>query len=174
MADVSVRPALPGDAARIGAIHAHTMRLAVEAGTGAVTDIVFEPAEFARQWGAAIAAAPSPLHRVLAALEGTEVVGFAAIAPAAGDLPQDAPQAEVVALEVDPDRARAGHGSRLLAACVDILRQQNADRVLVWAVQGEDVRVRFLQSAGFAPLGVRRSFAVGSGTITQVAWHAAL
>ena len=90
------------------------------------------------------------------------------------DLVADPPEAEILALEVDPARCRSGHGSRLLAACVDILRQQNAGHVMTWAVQGDDPRARFLSSAGFAPLGLRRKWQVGSGTVSQIAWHAAL
>jgi len=180
VADVSVRPALPADSERIGAIHAETLRLAAEAGLG--RDLPDEaadglgPAAFAAQWRAAIDAPPTPLHRVLTALDGQVIVGFAALAPADGDLPHAgaALQAEIVALEVAPDRVRAGHGSRLLAACAEILRQQDAVAVLTWCVQGDQARTRFLTSAGFAPLGVRRRFAVGDGEITQIAWHTTL
>ena len=175
MADVSVRPALPSDAGRIGAIHAATMRLAVEAGLGALPpglDATLAPAARAERWGTAIAAPPSPSPRVLAALEGNAVVGFPALAPAE---PIDgAPAHEIVALEVAPDRTRAGHGSRLLAACVDVLRQLGAPDVLVWCVRGDEPRTRFLSSAGFAPLGVRRSFDVAGSELVQLAWHAGL
>ena len=182
MADVSVRPALPADAPAIGTIHAATMRLAVEAGLREALDpeiaAGFDPAGFAGQWEEAIATPPSPLHRVLTALDRATVVGFAAIAPVDEEvragLDADPPEAEILALEVDPAHGRSGHGSRLLAACVDILRQQNAGHVMTWAVQGDDPRARFLSSAGFAPLGMRRKWQVGSGTVSQIAWHAAL
>ena len=177
MADVSVRPALPADAGRIGAIHATTMRLAVEAGLRAPIED-FDPAAFAAQWEAAITSPPSPLHRVLTALDRTVVVGFAAIAPVEDDVRSgvegDAPEAEILALEVDPDHGRSGHGSRLLAACVDVLRQQSAGHVMTWAVQGDDPRARFLSTAGFAPLGLRRTWQVGDGAVSQIAWHAAI
>lgn len=182
MADVSVRPALPADSQRIGEIHAATMRLAVEAGLRESLDpelaAGFDPAAFASRWEQAVAAPPSPLHRVLTALDRSAVVGFAAIAPVEESvrtgLEGDPPEAEILALEVDPAHGRSGHGSRLLAACVDVLRQQNAGHVMTWAVQGDDPRARFLSSAGFAPLGMRRTWQVGDGTVSQIAWHAAL
>jgi GNAT superfamily N-acetyltransferase len=182
MADVSVRPALPADSQRIGEIHAATMLLAVEAGLREPMEPgiarSFDAAGFASQWEQAIAAPPSPLHRVLTALDRSAVVGFAAIAPVEESvrtgLEGDPPEAEVLALEVDPAHCRTGHGSRLLAACVDVLRQQNAGHVMTWAVQGDDPRARFLSSAGFAPLGMRRTWQVGNGTVSQIAWHAAL
>lgn len=180
MADVSVRPALPDDAVRIGAIHATTMRLAVEAGLrGSPNPAGFDPAgfdaaAFAARWEVAIVTPPSPLHHVLTALDRATVVGFAAIAPVEDDVGAGLPEAEILALEVDPAHGRAGHGSRLLAACVDVLRRQSAGRVLTWAVQGDDARARFLSAAGFAPLGLRRTWLVGDGTVSQIAWHAAL
>ncbi|MGM0385872.1 MAG: N-acetyltransferase family protein [Actinomycetota bacterium] len=182
MADVSVRPALPADSWRIGEIHAATMLLAVEAGLHVPLDPgitgAFDADAFASQWERAITTPPSPLHRVLTALDRSTVVGFAAIAPveeAVRTGPEgDPPEAEILALEVDPSHGRSGHGSRLLAACVDVLRQQNAGHVMTWAVQGDDPRARFLSSAGFAPLGMRRTWQVGDGTVSQIAWHAAL
>ena len=41
---------------------------------------------------------------------------------AAGSASTSPPAAEVFALEVDPRHTRGGHGSRLLAACVDLSR----------------------------------------------------
>lgn len=181
--DVSVRPALPRDAEAMGRIQVATMRHALEAGLGVpVPPTVasrLDAAAFAAAWAHAIDAPPSPRHRVLTALAGATVVGFAALgprtdAPGERQLASELPEAEILALEIDPTHGRAGHGSRLLAACVDVLRRQNATRVLTWAVQGDDVRTRFLASAGFAPLGLRRRWSVGQDTVTQIAWHATI
>lgn len=201
MADVSVRPALPEDAPAIAAIQALTLPAALRAGLGAEPPPAvvarLRADGFAPAWHEAVAHPPSDLHRVLVALADTAVVGFAALAPASGPLLTEdalgaaaavpdaipgadgrvdlAAEAEIVALDVHPGRARAGHGSRLLAACVDVLRQQGARRVQTWCVIGDDARARFLASAGFAPLaGFRRSFAVGDGIVSEAAWHAAL
>src|SRR5690625_7874960 len=73
---------------------------------------------FASSWRNAITRPPSAAHRVFVACAGPAVVGFAAAAPA--HFHPDSARAdsvEIVALIVDPPRQRAGHGSRLLAAC---------------------------------------------------------
>ncbi|MDD9206040.1 GNAT family N-acetyltransferase [Georgenia sp. 10Sc9-8] len=199
-ADVSVRPALPEDAATIGDLHARTLRATLAAGTGAelpaeVRDAV-DGAALARSWRTAITSPPSDAHRVLSACAGPSVVGFAAIAPAEVPVPvapataegaaapapeeQDEPAppagtvGEILALEVPAAHARSGHGSRLLAACVDLLREQGATRAQTWAVRDDESRTRFLSSAGFAPVGVRRSLDVGGAEVVEICWYAEL
>lgn len=176
MADVSVRPALPEDAHAVGHVHAATFAAVIEAGIGEPFQI--DPSTFEAQWGRAISTPPSAKHRILVALEGVRVVGFAALAPTEQLIPDadgdKGPAAEIVALEIAEDKRREGHGSRLLAACADILRQTGAESVQAWCVAGDETRERFLISAGFAPRGVRRSYDVGGSTLTENAWHAAL
>ena len=72
-------------------------------------------------------------HRVLVALSGGELVGFAAIGPSEGAEPQ---VGELVALVVAPASQRAGHGSRLLNAAADRLRQVGFEQVVVWVITG--------------------------------------
>lgn len=82
--------------------------------------------------------------------------------------------AEIVALEVPAKFGRRGHGSRLVAACVDLARQEGATHVQTWAVQGEESRVRFLDACGFAPVGLRRVSDVGGKRLVELAWYAEL
>lgn len=210
--DVSVRPALPEDAAALGDVHARTLRATLAAGTGAdlPADVAgaVDPGALAAAWSAAIVSPPTRAHRVLTALAGGQVVGFAAFAPAtdpvevtpaqdaepdghassvgtddpagtdvpAGtDAADDAPAvAEILALEVPAAHARRGHGSRLLAACADLLRDQGTTRVQVWAVEGDESRARFLAEAGFAPAGLRRRLQVGAAELVETCWYADL
>src|SRR6187431_2846890 len=110
-ADVSARPAVPGDESAIAAIQVAAWRSWMgEAADALPSD------EIESQWAAAIVSAPSRKHRVFVATDGPRVVGFAALAPT-----------EIIALEVAPEHRRQGHGSRLLAACVDTLRITNAE-----------------------------------------------
>lgn len=176
MADVSVRPALSNDAQRIGSIHAENFAAMIRVGSG--ESVTMDSSSFEEQWGAAIAEPPSAKHRVLVALEDLRVVGFAALAPTEELIPDadgdEGPPAEIVALEVAMEDRRQGHASRLLAACADILRQTGASGVQMWCVAGDEPRERFLVAAGFAPRGVRRTYEIGTGTITENAWYAAL
>lgn len=202
--DVSVRPAVPEDAAHLADIHARTLRASLQAGTGTElgADVAarLSPEQLQGSWAAAIAERPTPLHLVLTAVAGAQIVGFAAMAPAEAPVavaateapandgaapagPADpgtpgaqAPQSvvEILALEVPAAHGRAGHGSRLLAACADLARERGVTRLQTWAVQGDEARARFLAGAGFAPLGVRRVLDLGERSVVEICWHAAL
>lgn len=198
-ADLSVRPALPEDAPFLGSIQARTFKASLTAAVGDLTPEVvaaIDPVALSRFWAAAITAPPSPRHRVLTAVAGAQVVGFAAFAPAEvpvevastdrggaapggetaghGEPPAAAVVAEILALEVPAAHARRGHGSRLLAACADLLRDQGATRVQTWTVQDDESRTRFLGQAGFAPAGLRRVLDVGGSQVTEICWYADL
>lgn len=162
---------------------------------------VLDAEHFASQWHQAITAPPSGRHRVLTALDGARVVGFTAYAPAevlveikAAEPEQDqndpgtaelqdrsapsdarAPStAEILALEVPAAEQRRGHGSRLLAACADLLRDQGIERVQVWIVRDDESRTRFLAEAGFAPAGARRTLDVAGDEVEEICWYAGL
>ena len=176
MADVSVRPALPEDAPIIGAIHAANFSYLIRIGSGET--IHLDPSSFEDQWAEAIEEPPSAKHRTIVALDDSRVVGFAAIAPTEELIPDadgdDGPPAEIVALEVEIGDRRKGHASRLLAACADILRQTGATSVQFCCVDGDTSREKFLTTAGFQPRGVRRTYDLGGGMLTENAWHATL
>src|SRR5690625_295784 len=148
-ADVSVRPSLPEDAPRVGEIQVAAWRHAALLPAEALAGL--DPAAFAAAWGEAITSPPSAKHRLLTALDGPALVGFAALAPAAERT------GEIVTLEVDPAYHRKGHGSRLLAACTDVLRATAASHVRTWVLAEDTDRAAFFTAAGFAPLGVGRS-----------------
>ena len=81
--------------------------------------------------------------------------------------------AELTALAVSPDHQRAGHGSRLLAAAVDLARVDGAGVLLVWAVRGDESLTRLLAGAGLVPTGASRSLPVGRG-VTEACWGASI
>ena len=157
-ADVSARPAVPGDETAIAQIQIAAWRGWMGA---AVDDLPSQ--DIHDQWAAAISQAPSRKHRVFVATDGPHVVGFAALAPT-----------EIVALEVAPEHRRAGHGSRLLAACVDTLRMANAEEVRAWALEGDAAREAFLADAGLGIGGVRRVLAGPDGDLAERLWRASL
>ena len=157
-ADVSARPAVPGDEDAIAAIQLACWHAWLGEGIDAV------PADQVRaQWAAAIVAPPSRDHRVFVACDGPRVVGFAAITPG-----------EIMALEVAPEHRRAGHASRLLSACIDTLRQQGREEVRAWTLEGDEARRAFLTSAGMAEGGVRRTLEGPSGELVELMYRAGL
>ena len=164
--DAGVRRARPDDAPAVGAVHAaswladYTELLPRRAAS-------VDAAALAASWAQAITAPPTDRHRVMVATAGPDVVGFVAFGPSADDDAEVAADAEVVALLVDPGSQRRGHGSRLLNATVDTLREQGAGRVRIWVPEVDAPRLAFVQAAGFAPDGAGRVLdAAGDGTTT--------
>lgn len=161
-----VRAADPRDADAIGRLQARAWAENHAAALGAqVTAIDAE--NMARIWADAISGPPTAAHRVLVARDGEEVVGFAATAP-------DGSATEIVALEVDPARTGLGHGSRLLAACVDLARDGGAGSILCWVLEDDGARAGFLRAAGLAPDGVRRTLDIAGRGVREERWAAAL
>jgi GNAT superfamily N-acetyltransferase len=165
-ADVSVRPAVPGDEVAITEVQLAAWRATHADVVGADVLDGLDPSGLQERWRAAIVRPPTPEHRVLAACEGATVVGFAAVAPlppAADDAlgAQGAPGGELVSLEVAPASRRTGHASRLLAAVVDGLRQDGADHLVAWVLDGDAARGQFLRAAGLGPDGTVRTLATG-------------
>ncbi|MGL5928125.1 MAG: GNAT family N-acetyltransferase [Dermatophilaceae bacterium] len=149
-ADASVRTARPNDAPAVGLVQAVVFR---EIYTGRVPDDVcaaFEPEAFARVWRDSLAAPPAGVHRLLVACAGEQVVGVVAVGPSQD--PDAGPtQGEVTLLAVHPDARRQGHGSRLLNAAVDVLREAGAETVAAWLLADDEAGRAFLGSSGLAP-----------------------
>lgn len=119
-----------------------------------------DPSDLAMVWASGILNPPTTGHRLLVAVEGSDVVGYAAIGPSQ-DPDAVAGTGELLALEVDPAQQRGGHGSRLLAAAVEHARAGGLDTVLVWCPLDDEPRRGFLQSAGWAPDSAYRDLDVG-------------
>lgn len=169
-ADVSVRPGIAGDARSIAAIQAAAWRDSYADILPADALAALDVDAMQTTWHAALTQPPTAKHRMFTACAGPVVVGFAALAP----VPDAATTAEIVALEVSPARRGDGHGSRLLAACADVLRQTGAETVRTWVLTGDDRRGEFLTSAGLAPSGIVRTLDVLGTEVTEEAWVASL
>lgn len=166
-ADVSVRPAVPEDDAAVTRVQLRAWRVSHAEVLGADALEALDVSAVREQWATAITAPPSPAHRVLVACDGPRVVGVAATAPT-----EDG-GTEVLALEVDPDHQQGGHGSRLLAACVDLAREDGARHVVTWVVDGDPARERFLAGSGLGPDGGERQLTTAGGsTVAERRWFA--
>ncbi|WP_448629682.1 N-acetyltransferase family protein [Cellulomonas soli] len=180
-ADVSVRPAVPGDERAIAHLQLAAWRTAHAAVLAGALDRLDEDA-MSGQWAQAIATPPGRGFRVLVACQGAAVVGVTSVAPVAAPegAPLAAPGGVILALEVDPAHQRAGHGSRLLAAAVDLLRQDGADQVHTWVLDGDEGRTAFLSGAGLGPDDAVRELARGTApdgsdlTVRERRWYAAI
>jgi GNAT superfamily N-acetyltransferase len=180
-----VRPARADDAAEIARIQLATWRVAYRR---ILPRHVLERLDedwIARRWRTAIEDPPTPNHRVLVAIEQADeshVVGFAASGPAdeqalaPGEDPTAlaGPVGAITDLLVEPRWGRRGHGSRLLAASVDLWRSDGVDRAVAWAYEADPATRKFLTSAGWEPDGATRALDVDDQLIPQLRLHVAL
>ncbi|GGO31177.1 GNAT family N-acetyltransferase [Micromonospora parathelypteridis] len=177
-----VRPARPEDAGEIARIQLATWRVAYRRILPRHVLDNLDEAFLARRWSAAVLEPPSAAHRVLVAVEQAEqsyLVGFAASGPADGEAlapgePADALGPDVAAvtdLLVEPRWGRRGHGSRLLAATVDLWREDGLSRAVAWAFDGDEATRKFLTSTGWEPDGAARALDVDDMLVPQVRLH---
>jgi GNAT superfamily N-acetyltransferase len=172
-----VRPARPDDGPVIARIQLVTWRTAYRSLLPAAVLDEWDDDAATAAWRAA-ATPPTPGHGVLVALEGDTAVGFLAFGPAelTGDERShpDGPTTEIGTLLVEPRWGRRGHGSRLLAAVVDIARASGAGRLQTWVLEPDTVSAGFLSSAGWAPDGWARTLDTGATPLREIRWHTLL
>lgn len=167
--DRTVRPALPSDAEAIA-------RLQYAALQQILTEELLPPSqEIQVQWEATLAQPAPQGCATLVAIHGTQVAGFALALPGKpiDEIPRKRPAipagTEIAALEVAPDFQRSGHASRLLSAVKDTVGVNN---LRIWVADADEARQRLVQSAGFAPAGVRRRLGEGEHAVTEHLWWA--
>ncbi|MEU0241604.1 GNAT family N-acetyltransferase [Nocardiopsis sp. NPDC006198] len=133
--------------------------------------------QFHEQWTAALESPPTSRHRLVVATDEVggvrTVTGFAAFGPAGDPDLWPATDAEVFALHVDPERAREGHGSRLVNACVDHLVDDGFGTVHVWVPEADNALRAFFEASGWRADGARREIDLGS-PLPMVRLHAAI
>ncbi|NJC68260.1 GNAT family N-acetyltransferase [Planosporangium thailandense] len=180
-----VRPARPDEAGEIARIQLTTWQVAYRRLIPRQVLDELDAGWLAERWREAITAPPSPRHRVLIAIEQAEdssqatahPVGFLAAGPAdeAALAPGEEPLAvDVVAvtdLLVEPRWGRRGHGSRLLAAAVDLWRSDGFQTAVAWAYDRDPATRGFLGSAGWEPDGARRALDVDDLLVPQLRLH---
>ncbi len=175
MTAILVRLARPEDTAELGALQLRSWRSGYSARLpGGVLDALSEN-DLAAGWREAVNSPPSGRHRVLVAAEGARIVGFAALAPAVDPDLAEGAEGELVTLAVDPAVGRQGHGSRLLNAAMDFLRDDGFGAAVTWALASDETLRAFLQDTGWAPDGAWRDLETPSGeTVRQVRLHTSL
>ena len=179
-----VRPARPEDAAEIARIQLATWRSAYRRMFPAHVLANLDEAYLERGWTEAITARRTGRHRVLIAIEqgeaGRTTVGFAAAGPADEQAlaPEEPPLGEDIAavtdLLVEPRWGRRGHGSRLMAATVDLWRADDFKGAVAWAYDADAAMKKFLASTGWEFDGAGRALDVDDMLVPQLRFHVAL
>ena len=133
--------------------------------------------DFAERWQASIHRPGDARNRVLVALDGDDIRGFAVTGPASDPDADPIADGEIAELTVEPDHRRQGHGSRLLQASVETLQSDRFTRGVVWIASADDATRTFVTEAGWAPDGAHRELDLrgdGAVRVKQVRLHTAL
>lgn len=183
MADASVREARVGEGGDLARIQRAAWGRAGSGLPAAVLDRLVAD-DVVSMWARSIEAPPTPGHHVLVAAEQTWLVGFAAFGPAEierpapgdGDLEpagprHSGPTAEIATLLVEPRFARRGHGSRLLAATVDLARVDGVTRLITWVPEDDPSATSFFTSAGWAEAGLIRTLDADGTPLREICLH---
>jgi GNAT superfamily N-acetyltransferase len=143
MAHITLRPALPGDAAAIGAV----FDAAVRAGWTYLGGLVDEPMFSSEDWEQLVADHMTPNVLLVAVDETEAVVGYTAVHPEDGEL---------FLLFVHPAYAGRGIGRALLGAAHDALRTAGCREVFLFVHEHNERALAVYAAAGYRPDGADR------------------
>jgi ribosomal protein S18 acetylase RimI-like enzyme len=175
--EVRVRVAVPADATAIARVQVASWRERYDGILPAEVVDAMDANEFAVRWTESLQRPGDARNRVLVALDGDAVRGFAVTGPSPDPDADPVGDGEIAELTVDPAHRGAGHGSRLLHAAVETLRADRFVRGVVWVAASDDATRRFVTDAGWSPDGAHRELDLrGDGTVRvkQIRLHAAL
>jgi GNAT superfamily N-acetyltransferase len=174
MAEATVRPAVPTDAAEIARIQLATWRAAYQDLLPAEVLDALDADEAETTWRHTIEQGPA---RVFIATEGQWHVGFVAAGLSPQDESADAsgtpvPDADRVALVstllVEPRWGRRGHAGRLLAAAGEAMLGDGLARGISWVAEADKASLGFWARAGWATDGTVRTLDAGGRPLREV------
>lgn len=140
---ITLRPAVPTDAAAIGAV----FDAAVRAGWAYLGDLATEPLFTPQDWDQLVADHRPPNVLLVAVDDAAGVVGYTAVHPADG---------EMFLLFVHPGYARRGIGRALLAAAHDALRAATCAEAFLFVHEQNERALAVYTAAGYRPDGSDR------------------
>lgn len=183
-----VRHATPADAAQIGQLTARSMHETIVCAIGRPlspdTRALFDVSRFTKTWAETLSALPSTEHQVFVAISDGEIRGLSAIVPttpfdfpadhpAAPELPQTRRAFEITNFDFDSAHFTEDHAARTLAAITDSIGKPDTELYL-WVFPSSENIVRFLDKAGFAPLGYQRELEIDGCVCAQHLWWTTL
>ncbi|MDX6256896.1 MAG: hypothetical protein QOJ11_3230 [Frankiales bacterium] len=170
-ADVSVREATASDVSAIAEVQVTTWREAY--GNILPRDVLdgLDPAQVEARWRESIESRSIARAHALVAVDDGRMVGIAAVSPATDEDEDPATTAELGPLLVLPAVQGKGHGSRLLAAAIDLLRADGVSRAVCWVFQGDSGAQTFYETAGWALDGATRDLDAAGTLVREVRMH---
>lgn len=181
-----VREARAGEESDIGRIQRDAMvevLLAVHKEEAAGLAQTLDADQMGRAWAEPVHSGIQADRGVLVAEDDGDVVGFTSFYVDPTPLPENTPvagvtvdpgAAQLLAFEVDSKHRNRGHGSRMLSAIADTCRENKIPGLAMWIVAQDDPKLKFFQTAGFAPVGVRRYLQTPAGDVVEHLWYAEL
>ncbi len=174
MAQAAVRTAVPADVAEIARVQVTTWQTGYADILPPDVLAALDVSSAAEQWLQTIEQGPAS---VLVATEGDWLVGFCCTGPspesesaAANGVP--APDADTIGLVatllVEPRWGRREHGTRLLAAALDLLRAEGMTRAIAWTPEQNKAGKGFFRRAGWTPDGVLRTLDAGGVPLREI------
>ena len=160
----SVRLAWPHEAAEIAALQRRAWAAQLPTDLAQALLASVSESEMTEAWQTAIARPPQASYRVLVAVAAGRVVGFASTMPSPDEDIDPGADGQIEEFVIDPAAQQRGHGSRLLNACADTLRSDGFRRCYCWVAE-DDVPLRFLEGAGWAPDGAEREIGTEDGSV---------
>ncbi|HET9560843.1 MAG TPA: GNAT family N-acetyltransferase [Propionibacteriaceae bacterium] len=152
----SVRLAWPAEASSIAELQRRSWAIQWPADFAELMLRSVSLMEMTDSWRSAIERPPQAAFRVLVAIDGERVVGFATTVPSQDADADPSLDGAIEEFVVDPAAQHRGHGSRLLNACADTLRADGFGRACCWVNAGDEALHRFLTAAGWAADGATR------------------
>lgn len=170
-ADVSVREATASDVSAIAQVQVTTWRQAY--GNILPRDVLdgLDPGQVESRWRESIEDSSNARSHALIAVGDGEIVGVAAVTPSTDDDEDPATTAELGPLLVLPRAQGNGHGSRLLAAAMDLLRLDGISRAVCWVFQSDSGTQTFYETAGWGLDGAARDLDAAGTLVREVRMH---
>jgi len=146
---VMIRLASPADVPSIAALNVRSWQTAYR---GHISDgflNALDPAQGVAWWSQVVV---DPSVAVLVAVDSTSLIGFCSFLASRDD---DAPHStcELATLYVDPGRLRAGCGTALVSAVIDMARERAFQELSLWVLSSNSVARAFYEAIGFTSDG---------------------
>jgi ribosomal protein S18 acetylase RimI-like enzyme len=161
---ITVREATANDKTSVARVHVRSWQVAYR---GLIADEYLDQMKVedrAARYTFETGDASSPT--TIVAIDGGSLLGFATFGPSPDvDVSE---MGELFALYVDPDSWRRGIGTTLITEARSHLRDMVFTKAILWVLEGNDLAVRFYESHGWLPDGLRRQHVVWGVTVNEL------
>lgn len=161
-----LRTVQPSDARGIAEVHVAAWKTAYR---GLLPDDTLKRLsvdEAEKHWRARLA---EPWGEILVLTRDGEIVGYVGYGPTRDEGADLERVGEIYVLYVAPQEWRRGHGTALLRAALDRLRQSGKIEIVLWVLHNNQQAIGFYEAAGFAADGTEQTKVRADGTLMTIA-----